>query len=596
MSKYMADAPAVALLTLLVLVTGLLFSPIQESQASPGAVSVQVLPLTYELPRDVWITWRVDGASTFGHNNVHYGPEPCPDISCYPFGTANQPGGSGQYTALIQEAPQPLYFRVHASAGASSAAVTEEYIAELPFDRTFGYGGWVWTVFGTDYTYTEITDLAAQPDGKIVAAGFGTVVGSPAFLLVRYNSDGTLDTSFGDDGKVITYFAGKSIGGSALGLQPDGKIVVVGYSHVAPTLPSITLFRYNGDGSLDSTFGSDGTVVTSLNGSVYPLYVALQPEGKILVAGILDQGSAGSRFVFARYHSNGSLDPRFGNAGISVTDVTPGYLTPRYFLLADGKLLVVGDFSGFGFDVQSFALVRYDSDGSLDTTFGENGRITVRTDGSMGAIVGVVFPPDGKTIVIGITDTEEIRVGRYNSDGSLDTTFGNGGITSTSIMMRFFWVSDIALQADGKIIVLGSTRLADDYSDDFAVVKLNRDGTLDTTFFGGLFAAGPVGSLEWSSTLILQADCRIVAGGRIEATPSTGADFFLMRFPNPILGCTDFDGSGQVTVDDIQAVAGHWNQRWGDPGWDDRFDLDHNWRVDMLDIMRVAAAWESSSW
>jgi len=207
---------------------------------------------------------------------------------------------------------------------------------------------------GSDYGFS----VALQPDGKIVVAGYA----GGDFALARYNSDGALDTSFGSGGKVTTDFGGSyHPDGFSVALQPDGKIVVAGYAG-----GDFALARYNSDGALDTSFGSGGKVTTDFGGSDAGYSVALQPDGKIVVAGY-----AGLDFALARYNSDGALDTSFGTGGKVTTDFSGGRdVGYSVALQPDGKIVVAG-YAGV-----DFALARYNSDGALDTSFGSGGKVT----------------------------------------------------------------------------------------------------------------------------------------------------------------------------------------------------------------------------
>src|SRR5215471_5387552 len=312
--------------------------------------------------------------------------------------------------------------------------------ADGDLDTTFGSGGIVITDFGGDDVATSV---ALQSDGKIVAAGRTLVGGVSSFALGRYNSDGSLDTTFGTGGKVTTDSLGDAF---ALSIRSDGKIVVAGGRTQSPS--NFALARYNSDGSLDSTFGSGGKVErTDFSG----LFVALvlQPDGKIVVAG----GKNGD-FVLVRYNGDGSLDTTFGSGGTLTTDFS-GRDDEAYALAiqSDGKIVAAGRTTTTSGSVMSdFALARYNSDGSLDASFGTGGKVTTAFPSPFpGAAYSMALEPDGKIVAAGGgLDVESgIRLARYNSDGSLDITFGVGGKVGLSDPDG----KSIALQPDGKIVV-----------------------------------------------------------------------------------------------------------------------------------------------
>ena len=321
-------------------------------------------------------------------------------------------------------------------------------------DPTFGVGGKVTTDFGGGELAFAV---AVQPDGKIVTAG-GSDCCVGAFRLARHNPDGTLDIAFGNGGKVTTTFRG-SDSASALALQPDGKIVVAGSTG---GIFAFALARYLPDGSLDATFGSGGKVTTNF-GLAFAL--AIQPDGKIVVAGGTDN------FLLARYNPDGSLDPTFGAGGKVITDFGGDDSAFALAFQADGKIVVAGKSEVFtGIVGGDFALARYNSDGSLDATFGNGGKVTTDfINHSVDGAFAVALQPDGKIVVGGATTPIPIvappafALGRYLPNGSLDATFGNSGKVITSFggplcnskTCLSDGVRSLVLQPGGKIVAAG---------------------------------------------------------------------------------------------------------------------------------------------
>jgi uncharacterized delta-60 repeat protein len=227
-------------------------------------------------------------------------------------------------------------------------------------------------------------------------------------------------TSFGTDGKVIT--SGQSGWGYSVIQQADGKLVVAGYTYNGWTGNDFALIRYNSDGSLDTSFGINGKVITIVSsGSNRGYSATAQADGKILVAGY--SNGAGNDFALIRYNNDGSLDTSFGTNGIVITPVGVGYSSDIGYsitLQADSKILVAGSAGN------DFALIRYNSDGSLDTSFDTDGKVI--TPMGLGYSVGysVTVQTDGKIVVAGVnTDGtgSDFALARYNPDGSLDSTF-----------------------------------------------------------------------------------------------------------------------------------------------------------------------------
>ena len=257
--------------------------------------------------------------------------------------------------------------------------------------------------------------VAIQSDGKIVAAGDSNF----DFAVVRYNTDGSLDTSFGAGGKVTTALGSSFDYGYSLALQPDGKIVVCGQIG-----GDFGLVRYNTDGSLDTSFDGDGKVITALGPAEDSgQSVAIQPDGKIVAAG---RSSNGINFDFAvvRYNPDGSLDTSFNGDGKVTTAVGPSDDHAwGVALQSDGKIVVCGETRG------NFALVRYNADGSLDTSFGEDGKTTTDIGSTNDLGLAVAIQSDGKIVVAG-KGGGGFAVARYIGDvPAPEVTVQGNGVT-----------------------------------------------------------------------------------------------------------------------------------------------------------------------
>jgi uncharacterized delta-60 repeat protein len=398
--------------------------------------------------------------------------------------------------------------------------------ADGDLDPTFGTDGKVVTDFNNSTDW--LSRIAVQPDGKIVA--IGDTHPSHRGALARYNPDGTLDATFGDGGKVITVASARE-SASGLLLLPDGKIMISG-SIGFPTEfdTSFALLRFNSDGSVDPTFGNGGTVMTNINNDYDAAYaLALQADGKIVAA-----GKRGIQFnpteqrkgnvALARYNPDGSLDTTFGNGGKVVNDFGQGLESYAIDVVIqpDGRIIIAGE------SAYAFLVARYDSNGTLDTTFG-NGGFREINFGNLSWDHGrdLLLQADGKIIVVGIAEInspyDSFAVARFNPDGSLDQSFGNGGKV---VMVDEGDLEAGVLQSDGKLIVLG------DNSASFKLLRFNGDGSLDSSFgsegivtttFGGSAAAG--------SNVVIQADGKLVAGGLTSSDIYFNhSDFALARY------------------------------------------------------------------
>ena len=273
-----------------------------------------------------------------------------------------------------------------------------------------------------------------------VLLGIFTIVPS----MVKASGDGSLDATFGSGGKVITSVTVGDSGKSVV-VQSNGKIVVAGDG-----FGDIELVRYNVDGSLDVSFDSDGKVVTDVGFNDSGNAVALQNDGKIVVAGTT--GTPTTDFAIVRYSTDGSLDPSFGTGGIVTTSIGRNDDAKSVVIQSDGKIVVAGTSDS------DFVVVRYTSSGVLDSGFGTGGKLTTDIGSSTNdSANSVAIQSDGAIVVAG-TSANDFAIVRYTSAGALDTGFGTGGKVTTDIgTSTFDSAQSLVIQADSKIVVAGSS-------------------------------------------------------------------------------------------------------------------------------------------
>ena len=403
-------------------------------------------------------------------------------------------------------------------------------------DQTFGTGGHVFTDFSgnSDYGFA----IAIQPDGRIIAAGQSGVY--PVFhaALARYNTNGQLDPTFGSGGKVIAALDAGGDGLSAIALQPDGKIVAAGSVIHDNWQLSFLLARFNADGTLDTTFASQGIVATNFGDSTAAANaLVLQPDGKIVIAGVSGAGpySELNDFAIARYNSNGSLDQSFGNGGKVKTHFPGVYNTgsraTAVALQADGKLVLSGMYKNEA-TARAFALARYNANGSLDTTFGSGGMVTTSMGAGDAIAFSVALLSGGRIVATGYLEAghrnHDFALACYNPSGTLDQSFGNGGRVTTD----FFGATDdiaygLSVQSDGKLVLAGRTGTYPSFH--FALARYNNNGQLDQAFGTG----GKVSSMFDNSGqgygVTVQRDGKIVLAG-ISAPAGGNFDFTVARY------------------------------------------------------------------
>jgi uncharacterized delta-60 repeat protein len=424
--------------------------------------------------------------------------------------------------------------------GASATPAARATATRLPNGNASGSGsGALDTSFGdqgrviTDLNgrSDEVRGVVVQPDGKIVVLGESWVYPQdrPRFALVRYNAGGSLDTTFGQGGQVLTGMTDDEWDYSmphALALQPDGKLLVAGTAYSADAGRNVfALARYNPDGEFDTTFGTGGRVLTPVDtagdaGNDEATALALAADGSIVLAG--GTGTYPANFAAARYRPDGTLDPTFGTGGTVVTDLGGDDKAAAVAIQPDGKIVLAG--RGVDND-DDWALLRYLPTGALDPTFGSGGIVGTDFNGGEDWVGGLAIRPDGKIVVAGqvfvgtvfCTDQNGLTRGcdkfgmaavQYGPKGKLDPKFGDGGkavyeLDATS------GAAALALQPDGKIVLAGHY----DY-DDFAVVRANADGSLDTAFGTEGLVRTPFGrAMDVAYAVALQPDGQIIAGG-----------------------------------------------------------------------------------
>ena len=415
--------------------------------------------------------------------------------------------------------------------------------ADGDLDPTFGVGGKVMTDFNHSTDWANA--VAIQPDGKFVVVGTTykqNDFSDEDFAVARYNTDGTLDSSFGSGGKVHTDFPGLAAVPSSVLLQPDAKILVVGGAYPLFTfLGNIEMVRYNSNGNLDRSFGDNGIVTTVLDAGSYANAVVQQSDGKIIVAGtffvdVVIGDQSDTDFVLVRYNRNGSLDTTFGNGGVVSTDFF-GREDDAFSVLLqpDGKIVAVGSANDPA-SYYDFAAVRYLNNGTIDETFGNSGTVTTDFgDQNFDRARSAVLLPNGKIIAAGFAisqggGVQNFAVARYTKDGVLDNGFSNDGKQQITFDNCCQSANQVLLQPDGKIITVGYANTEDSDSD-FLLARLNPNGSLDSTFGVAGKVRTSFGDLNGGANgAALQQDGKIVAVGFQATFSNRWSEFALARY------------------------------------------------------------------
>ncbi len=395
-------------------------------------------------------------------------------------------------------------------------------------DNTFNNGTQTKALWGI--TDNRVYSITTQNDGKIVACGSSNNSIVNNFLVIRSNSNGTLDSTFGGTG-IISVPVGShdNIANSVL-VQNDNKIVAAGYSNNGANY-NFALVRFNPDGTLDNNFGNSGIVKTQNLSSDGINSIALQSNQMIVAAGYSYNGS-NDVFAIARYDTSGNLDNTFHSNGFIFTPIGTGNSEAKTVLIqTNGKLIAVGQ--SFNGSFIEAALVRYKDNGELDSTFGSNGIAQNLIGTADDYISGAVLQSDSKIVIAGYTSNNgnfNVFLARFKSDGIIDSTFGTNGYVISPVGTSYDFANSLSIQSDGKLIVTGYTQSGTKFNN--FVMRFNNDGTVDNTFgTNGILISIWGTSSEFTYASTLQSDGNILTGG-FASDGGTYSPFTIIRYTN----------------------------------------------------------------
>ena len=407
-------------------------------------------------------------------------------------------------------------------------------------DTTFGTSGAVFTDFGVgrgDKAYA----VAIDSGGEIVVAGSSDSGIDADLAVVRYGSTGTLDGDFGTGGQLITPIGDSDDVAYSVAIQADGRIVVAG-STFNGVDNDLAVVRYTITGTLDTLFNGTGIVTTTINGNDVARAVAIQLDGNIVVAGF-----AGDDYAIVRYTSEGDLDSGFGGGdGIVTTDFAGAQDRAHAVAIQpDGKLVVAG-YSDSGHS-DDFAVARYLTNGNLDNTFFVTGRVTTDFSGnSVDQAYSVAIQSDGKIVLAGFTNTggpggtDDFGLARYTSSGILDAAFSLDGRVTTPIGSLDDQAYSVAIQGTGKIVVAGFSDNKVPTHQDYSLARYTITGTLDAGFGATGVVTTDLGTIDnpvnpsadQAYAAAIQSDSRIVVVGYSDH-PAGNDNFAVVRYESP---------------------------------------------------------------
>ncbi len=378
-------------------------------------------------------------------------------------------------------------------------------------------------------------------------------------LLMAFNLSAQpsfLDNSFGDGGKVATAI-GDNDRGYAVAVQPDGKIVVAGTSVLGSFRNNIILARYHANGALDESFGNGGKVVSQFGNVSVARAIKLQSDGKILVAGQVDDF-----FGMVRYNQNGSIDTTFGTRGVASAPFgSTIHQANAIAIQPDGKIVLAGiapaSISG------AFAVARFLPNGTLDNSFGVDGRRTISFGGGQDICNALLLQPDGKIILSGhstIQANADFALVRLDTNGNLDLSFNGTGGMRTAVGPGMDYATSAALLDDGKILQIGYSfiEVGGAFRSGLSAIRLNGDGTMDSTFGdnGKKFLSGFLTTQDAYAYCALQEpNGKILLGGSFNGV--VGLDFFVMRIDANGEKDNAFGNNGIITADFSASEYGH---------------------------------------
>lgn len=433
-------------------------------------------------------------------------------------------------------------------------------------DSSFGKNGIevLKKTFSNEFTASS----AIQNDGKIVVA---VTVYSPnnkvSMFIVRYDANGKLDKNFGSNGKITPELNSYRAYAGAVSIMPDGKILIAGYSyqpHGQYSNYDFTILRYHTDGRPDSSFGNNGLVFTDFNNGTegeIATEMLLQPDGKLIVAGTSrdfgeDQGIYRTRFICARYNTDGTLDNGFGEQGkqrfyFDVDAFDEEAVACDLAIDSKGRIIIAGYNDSYTQGVDA-AIARCNADGSLDFTFGKAGQFTTHMEGSYLYMRSLLIMPDDK-IVLGGSITGEYMSNersiliRYTENGAIDNAFGDDGMVTNNSINAMNNCYSLALQPNNKIIAAGSTGNA------FYISRYDADGKSDHSFGKNGFMFSPMGSAgnSYVEKVNLFNNKIILAG---YAYWSEDADLTIARYTNDLVLAATLQGFMAIKKDNTSLL------------------------------------------
>jgi uncharacterized delta-60 repeat protein len=401
-------------------------------------------------------------------------------------------------------------------------------------DSSFGINGK--RISELNVSESSVNSMAIQTDGKILLAGYSTIY-PPApikqnFSVARYNIDGSNDTTFGNNGRVVTRVTNENSIARSIIVQPDGKILVGGNTE-GPGRIDFMIVRYNSNGTFDSSFNKTGVKIIPMSKfSTYGYSLALQNDKKILIAG--HSYWADYDFAISRIFENGRLDSSFNDSGKVLLKLgTSDDIATSVKIQKNGKIIVSGYTASNNYNS---AIVRLNTNGKLDNTFGNNGIVIkdLSNNGNDFTIASAI-QQDDKIILagfVGNSSNDRALLSRFKSNGELDSSFNKTGSVITKLPGDQVSIYDVKIQGDNKIVIAGYAGFSPDAS--FIAVRYLNNGNIDSTFGNNGIAETKISTrMDWAGSLGIQKDGKIVLGGTCYCNASYS--FAMVRYNSKLV-------------------------------------------------------------
>ncbi len=435
----------------------------------------------------------------------------------------------------------------------AAGAIVMRIGADLAPDPTFGNAGIALLPISTPH---EAYTGTVSADGRILIGGLITIGSNDRMLLARLLPGGAIDTSFGDGGWSESTFPGQSEAYLTQLALTGSRIVAA----VRPeSLDDFAIAAFTATGALDPGYGNGGVVRVDFHGGAdHALAIAAHGDGLLVAGSATSAGPALVEYGFVRLRTDGTLDPAFGSGGraeAGFESPVPSRAT-AVATLPDGRVVVAGH-AGASFTGRDVAIVRHLADGALDPSFGDGGRVTTDFGGGEDAAGAIAVQADGRLLVAGLVSSagnRRVGVLRYLTDGSIDTSFGSGGTTLVDGGILGSERPAVALQADGRIVV-AATAYGSGGTTDFLVLRLTTAGQPDTTFgSGGRVLVDASGARDFATAVQVRGDGSILVAGSGGTGANLQFQLVALNGDGTLLGgfgsggrvAVDFDGSSDV--------------------------------------------------